>query len=61
MILVSLDVRSSQFTKSNLSGGLNETTVRIGLDLGKKNLYENTLCINARTRIKFTITRNRVF
>ena len=56
-----MNVRSSQFTKSNLSGGLNETTVRIGLDLGKKNLYENTLCFNARKRIKFTITRNRVF
>ena len=34
--LVSLSVRSRQFTKSYLSGGLHKIPIRTGLDLGRK-------------------------
>ena len=36
MTLVSLKVRSRQFTKSYLSGGLYKMPVRTGLDFGRK-------------------------
>ena len=53
MSSVSLNVRYKQFTKS-----WNKIPIRTGLDLSKKSLYKNTLCINAK--IKFLIIWNRV-
>ena len=44
---VSVKTLSTCLTKSNLSGGLHKTPSNIGLDLGKKNVNENTVGIAA--------------
>ena len=36
MTLVPLNLRSRQFAKSHLSGGLHKIPIRTGLDLGRK-------------------------
>ena len=47
--LVSLNVRSRQFKKSYLSGGLYKIPVKTGLDLGRK-ISIKILSINAKIR-----------
>ena len=56
--LVLLNVRSRQFTKSYLSGGLYKIPIRTGLDLGSE-ISIKILCINAK--IRFPIIWNIVF